>query len=445
MRLGFLVPLGFAIGAAICAWMLRAAPQAVHADLSQPLAVVTYWQQFGARVWLALAIAVGISSIGYVSVLRRCDAGVGVTLALSAFACAAALLFPVVFSSDVYAYAGYGDMVLHGINPYAHARIAVRDPLLDAMQWQWGNPPPMCVYGPAFVWIARVIVTAALPLGAAAPLWAMRVLACVALIACAPLAYAAFARFPRATRLAAAAGIALNPIAIWSAAEGHNDPLALAVVLAGFALLARGARFTGALIATLSALIKAPGAFAALALCACCWGDRTRFARVASGTGLGIAIVLALCLPLEYGVRAHLGPSGHYFPQFSLQDVSIPIAFITIAALVWTSRFNLAAISLAAFLAIPNPYPWYAVWLLPLAFLTWRSAAAWALVACSLLMTLRYYAEATSALPAYGHAAIVGLQFGIPLLIMAWHIWNARPDRPEIRMPVPGFAPRHSA
>jgi len=464
MRAASLVPAGFAIGAALCALMLRHAPDAVAVDRAQPLVVVTYWQQFGAQMWLAFAVAIAIASVGYVWVLRKGPStSLGVvryltmTGMVSALACAAALLFPVVFSSDVYAYAGYGDMALHGISPYAHAGITVRDPLLDAMQWQWGNPPPMCVYGPAFVWLAQGIVAMFLPLGAAAPLWAFRALACIALVACAPLAYAAFAPLPRTTRLAAAAGIALNPIAIWSAAEGHNDTLALAIVLGGFALVARSRVFAGALVVALSALVKAPGAIAAVALAVASWPERSRFARAAGGAALGAAIVAGLAIPLEYGVRAHLAPQGHYFPQFSLQYVSIPLTAVVAALLLWASTGSailrylrmthgerVAFAVMALWIAVPNPYPWYAVWLLPAAFLAWRSYAGWALIAASLLIGLRYYGDASTDLSRPLTIAIVALQFAVPLALLTLHMANARRLRREIRTTGPGFAASHS-
>src|SRR5690242_15391093 len=108
MRAASLVPAGFAIGAALCALMLRHAPDAVAVDRAQPLVVVTYWQQFGAQMWLAFAVAIAIASVGYVWVLRKGPStSLGVvryltmTGMVSALACAAALLFPVVFSSDV--------------------------------------------------------------------------------------------------------------------------------------------------------------------------------------------------------------------------------------------------------------------------------------------------------------------------------------------------------
>ena len=69
MRLGALVPAGFLAGAALCAAMLRHAPPDVRVDLAQPLIVVTYWQHFGALMWLALFAAVAIASVGYVGLL----------------------------------------------------------------------------------------------------------------------------------------------------------------------------------------------------------------------------------------------------------------------------------------------------------------------------------------------------------------------------------------
>jgi hypothetical protein len=447
-----LVPFGFAAGATLCAWMLRSAPQTIAADRAQPLVVVTYWHQFGALMWLSFAIAIAISSVGYVFALRAST--LRATMVTSVLACAAALFFPVVFSSDVYAYTGYGDMALQGISPYAHARISLHDPLLNAMIWQWGNPPPMCVYGPAFVWLMQAIVALFAPLGPAAPLWALRILACAALVACAPLAYAAFAAFPRKTRLAAAAGIALNPIAVWCAAEGHNDTLALAIVLGGFALAGGSRYFLGAFAVALSALVKAPGAVAAIAFAAASWKDRTRFAPVAGGALAGIVLAAALAIPLEYGVRSHLVPSGHYAPQFSLQYVSIPLTVIVVLASITSAALRSLRVTqrgtayillaLAAWLAIPNPYPWYAIWLLPVAFLAWESAAAWAILALSLLTALRYYPDATtSTFPHAFGVAIVAAQLVLPLMWLARTAYVRR-DLREIRTPAPGFAPPRS-
>jgi hypothetical protein len=285
-------------------------------DRVQPLVVVTYWGSFGSLMFLALFVAIAIASVGYVAALRH-RGTLTTTVIWSALACVAALFFPVVFSSDAYAYAGYGLMALHGLSPYGHAAVTVRGPLMDAVLWQWGNPPPACVYGPAFVWFAQAVVAIFAGFGPAAPLWAFRISACAALVLCAPLAFAAF---PERSRAAAAAGIALNPLAIWAAAEGHNDVYLVAIVLSGFALIARARLFTGAAIVALSALVKAPGLLAATALVI--YARDTRFLRVAMGALTGATVSAAVGLPaLEQLARNASHPGHYYFPQFSLQYV----------------------------------------------------------------------------------------------------------------------------
>jgi hypothetical protein len=429
MRL-FVIPGGFLCGAALCAVLLHLQPHAFAIDRAQPLTVVTYWQQFGALMWLSLALAMAIASAGYIGAMRLPALRTARIAAICALACAAALAFPVIFSSDVYAYAAYGDLALHGISPYAHTPIAHPDALLRAAIWQWSNPLPVCVYGPAFVGVAGV-ASALLPLGAAAPLWALRIVSCAALVACAPLAWLAFAPLGARVRSAAAAGIALNPLAIWSAAEGHNDALALAVILAGFALIARSRAFTGALVVGLSALIKAPGVLVCAALPFFARTDRT---RIAVGACAGIAIAVAGALPLIAGVTTKLAPAGHYHPQYSLQSLWWPIAAVVAVALAWTRKPIPMAFALMA--AVPNPYPWYGLWIVPLAFLDWGTRSAWAAVLFSLLLTVRYLPDATSAnVPAGWSAAVVAAEFALPLLLLFTGMWYERRRRPEIRTP----------
>ncbi len=461
MRVAALVPAGFAIGAGACAIVLHYAPRRIAVDLAQPLPVVTYWHGFGALLWLVLLVSTALASCGYVAVLR---APLGLRLralvAVSAIACAAALAFPIVFSSDVYAYAGYGDMALHGIDPYAHVHIALNDPLARAMIWQWGNPAPTCVYGPAFVWLAQAVVWALQSLGAAAPLWAFRVLACAALVACAPLAYAAFEPFSPRHRLRAAAGIALNPIAIWSCAEGHNDAIAIACILAGFALVVYARAFAGALTIALCALLKAPALAGAAGLVLSSWKRPDIRSRITAGAGLGVLIVLAVAVPLERGVREHLVPAGHYAPHFSPQYLlacimPLPLAAVIVAGaafllaafgareLLARRRQGAAFIAFAVWAAVPNPYPWYALWIVPLAFLATDVRAMWALLSASLLIVARYYGDATAPLPPALEAFIVALEFGLPLGLMCAAVRTsyARRGRPENRRPAPDFAP----
>jgi len=458
LRLAFLVPLGFAVGAVLCKLSLSYAPASIAVDRAQPLVVVTYWQQFGLFMWVALFIAIAIASVGYVAMLLRpplvtgaIAAGSGwfpstrlragwltmtssaltMTIVYSVLACVAALAFPVVFSSDAYAYAGYGWLALHGISPYAHAAVTIRDPLMSAVLWQWGNPPPVCVYGPAFIWFAQAIVAVFQGFGPAAPLWALRIAACLALVLCAPLAYYAFANFPRRTRLAAAAGIALNPVAIWASAEGHNDVFVIAIVLAGFALIARSQPLAGAFLLVLSALVKLPGLLAAAAAIVAHAHDRSRFSRVLLGSAAGCILAGFLAWPALSQLSLNPIARGHYFPQFSLQ-YALSSAFGDLAAIAITAALTFACVAggcmllwrrnisgapllaLALWIAIPDPYPWYAFWILPVAFIAWETPAAWAIVALTLCTVVRYLPDATIDPSRNLSLAVVCVMLGIP-------------------------------
>jgi hypothetical protein len=464
LRLAFLVPLGFAAGALFASGLLSHAPASIAIDLAQPLVVVTYWQQFGFWMWLALLVAVVIASVGYIAALVSARAWFDkltmtlvVTMTSSALACAAALAFPAVFSSDVYAYAGYGWLALHGVSPYAHAAVTIRNPLMDAVLWQWGNPPPVCVYGPAFVWFAQTLVALSGGLGPAAPLWALRISACVTLVLCAPLAYYAFANFPTRTRLAAAAGIALNPIAIWSAAEGHNDVFLIAIVLTGFALIARALPLLGAFLLGLSPLVKLPGLLAAGAVLFAYAHDRSRYSRVLLGSVAGLTIAGLIALPTLTQLSQNPIARGHYFPQFSLQYVlssvfgdvaAIVIALVlTLVCALWGGvllwRRNMVGaqlFALALWIAIPNPYPWYALWILPIAFLAWETPAAWSIIALTLCTVARYLPDATTDLSWKQGVLIVCAQLLLPAAVFIAGSMRSRSVRPENRTQAPETA-----
>jgi hypothetical protein len=300
-------------------------------------------------------------------------------------------------SSDVYAYATYGEMATRGLDPYSHEPLTLADPIFAAAIRQWGNPPPVCVYGPLFVAISRALLAATAGLGVAAQLDWLRALAMSALLACVPLAYLAFAPLGQRARLVAAAAIALNPVALWSAAEGHNDALFLAFALAGFALVRRFGVGVGTGIVAFSASIKAPGAIAALAFVL---AQRGRNARLASLAGLIVAgaLLLAWCLPAAVEIARGAAHGGRYLPSVSLSDIGplctiVIVGLLTIVGIRALLRGEIdgwATLALALWCALPNPYPWYALWFLPVAALAPRSRAAAIIVALSLTTTLRY-------------------------------------------------------
>jgi len=393
-------------------------------EVPQPLLVATEWGAAAVVPLGSLLAVVALSGFFYRRALRRASAPpLALVLALAACGLAAACFSPVLFSSDAYAYAAYGEMARIGLNPYALAPMATHDAIVRAAQLQWVTAFPICVYGPAFVAFARLIVTLFAPLGPLAQLDAFRFASSAALLLCIPLAFHAFPG-DRAQRLRAAATIALNPAAIWCAAEGHNDAIALAVLLTGFAFVARGRIATGAAIAALSALIKPPGVAAALAL-----GFVDRRAR--AGALLGIAVAGALAIPLLRGVATGLARHGVYAPQASLQAVVAPVSPV----LAWILALAIAAalavrgaalvrnatmegwiyLALAGWVLVPNPYPWYGVWLIAVAALDPRSRAGNTAILLSLTAMLRYIPDAI-AVPPPPLASLLGLLAALPLL-----------------------------
>jgi alpha-1,6-mannosyltransferase len=395
----------------------------VNAGATQPLVVVTDWGAPGALLLGMLLLAVAAAGIIYWRLLAAPArlSLVGLT-SLVAIGLAIAWCVPVLFSSDVYAYAAYGEMARLGLDPYARIATATGDPLIRDAIVQWTGAFPICVYGPAFVLLAKTLVSALAPLGTLAQLQGMRAVASVALVTCVPLAYAAF-EGDRAARLRAAATIGLNPVVLWCTAEGHNDALALAVVLAGFALVQRRLPAIGAALVALSALLKVPGAIAAVALAVL---DR----RARSGAAAGIAIAGFLSIPLLSGFATRLAPHGQYLPQASLQAVLAPLgpipallvagvlaAALGVRAIGLVRRAQLQGwvyLGLAGWVLIPNPYPWYAIWLVALAALAPRTRAASVALLLSFTSMLRYVPDAV-ATPPPAAGVVLGVLATLPL------------------------------
>ena len=443
------VPIAFAVASLLLRVMLHGAPKNVAPDLAQPLPVVTHWQDFGALLWSCVFACIVVASVAYVRWLARLAAGErfdrGTTLFVvvaSAAALAAALTFPVVFSSDVYAYAAYGSLALHGLDPYTHAQITLHDPLIAAATWQWSNPLPICVYGPLFVWMAKTAVGVAAPLGTAAQLLAIRLLCVAAFLICAPLLAALFS--DQRHRRLAISGVLLNPVAIWCAAEGHNDTIVLASVLLALLVLKRFGHFAGALALMSSALIKASGIAAAIAVAVFAWPKRDIFLRTIAGVATGAILVVILSRPFEATVATGLVPHGRYLPQYSLQylvaqvahatfgahahavELAIAVALVSAGWLAYRgARLAVAGemqgagfFALALWLIIPNPYPWYALWILPVAFLAFEERISWAIVAATLTIFARYLPDMSSAAHWERNVAITLFALATPWLVV---------------------------
>jgi hypothetical protein len=432
------VPAAFAVGAAVAHVVLRAAPVRLGADLAQPLVVVTAWGAYGLGLFAVLAATVAVGAAGLFVALwpawrRGGGPSVRATLTLSALALLAALAWPVVFSSDVYAYAAYGEALLHGHDPYVTVARSFHDAFVDAARWQWGGVSfPACVYGPVYVAFAALAVL----LGGGkvgASLWILRVATCLAFLGSIALLNAALAGSPR--RRLAVAAFGLNPVALWSAAEGHNDVLVLLTVFAAFAWLRRGRTALAGFTLGLGPLIKATGVLAGPVAFAYLWARRdARPLRFGVALILGCAVSAALLVPLQWKALAALSSNAHYAPQFSLQALLGVIPGIIIACAIGAlgvrdlarGRFSgIVWLAIAGWLAIPNPYPWYALWILPVAVVAPPGRAAFALWAATISALLRYLPEAFGNID-HLQAAVLTLALLAPLVWSATQV-NARP------------------
>jgi hypothetical protein len=405
---------------------------------SQPLVVVTDWGAKGALPLAVLFAILTLAGFVYARILARAASFSLVTLAAVVVAALiVAWCAPMLFSSDVYAYAAYGELARLGLDPYAHAPPGLHDALVQEAAWQWNpsNPQafPICVYGPAFVALSRAIVAVLAPLGTGAQLDGLRAAASAGLFSIVPLAYAAYGN-DRASKLRAAAVIALNPPAIWCAAEGHNDAIALAIVLAGFAVARRGFFGTGAAVVAFSGLVKGPAALAALALAAVA-------PRARVGAVIGLALVGLFSLPLLFGVGTRLAPHGTYAPQASLQAIVAPAGprvamaaaglvclAITVCGLRRLWRGDGSGwlwLGLGGWVLVPNPYPWYGIWLVALAVTAPHTRAARAALLLSFTSLLRYVPDAI-ATPEPAASVALGIAASLPLLLLLPGWYNER-------------------
>ena len=437
LRIALAIPAAFLVLAVVMRALVVRAPASVAVDLVQPIPVATGWHAFGALLLAALLAACAVAALAYFRLVGRHgappDATPATVAALTALAVLCAWCAPLVFSSDAYAYAAYGELARLGANPYAHLPLPGGNALFDAAVVQWGNPIPACVYGPPFVWLARAVVTAFAPWGTVVQLDALRALAAAALPLAALLAYAAYPG-DRGDRVAAAATIGLNPAAIWSAAEGHNDALVVAIALGGYAIARRGGYAAGAAVAALAGAFKLPGILAAVPAAA---SNR----RSAAGFAVGTIAAVAVSVPLFAGVAAGIAPHARYAPQASFQAIVEPLAALLVPRAAVVVTWAIAALAalvplvagvrrlrrgrlegwtycaLAGWLLVPNPYPWYGIWLLAVAAAAPGTRAAAVALGLSLTSLVRYVPDAVGT-PGPAAAVALGIVATLPFALL---------------------------
>ncbi|HEV2261078.1 MAG TPA: hypothetical protein VGR69_02170, partial [Candidatus Rubrimentiphilum sp.] len=202
-------------------------------------------------------------------------------------------------------------------------------------------------------------------------------------------------------------------------------------------------------------LVKLPGLIAAIFAAWIVRKEPAKVLQIVAGTALGLAISVAVMVPMIASVRSHIVGEGRYFPQFSLQYMltliasptftiavtAIIVILLAALALVQASKNSLVApatLAVALWIALPNPWPWYALWILPLAFVAWDVPASWALVALTLCTVARYLSDATvTPFGAMPSIAIALFELGIPLAVFIAGTKSSRQVRREIRTPAP--------
>jgi hypothetical protein len=368
-------------------------------------------------------------------------------LAVAALALVCAVAIPLRLSDDVWAYAAYGALLAHGADPWAHASTAAdlaryADPVLDGALRAWNGSLPRDVYGPVFTCAAALVVTATRWAGPAGTIVAFRLLASLALLACIALAQR---KRPRLARL-----LALHPVVLWSAAEGHNDAFWLALVLLADHLRSFPARLTA---------LVAAGAVKAVAVVALGGALLSRRRPVATGlAALALGIAYA---PLIWSLVAHGLDRGAGAPRVSLLHAAalagwsgspLPLALgaglgvAGLAAVVRALRAGdlPAGAALAAWLALPAPEPWYATWLVPVIVLAGPTPAAGALFAASITGLAGYVQDAVPGTALRDPALLGGTMLALYALPLIVALFQPAPSPQPIPTP-PAPPPATSA
>jgi hypothetical protein len=375
-------------------------------------------------------------------------------LLIPAIALVCALAVPLRLSADAWAYAAYGALLTHGLDPWAHAYrladlAALHDPLLDAALRAWDGSLPRDVYGPLFTLPCAAMVLATRSFGPGATVAALRGLAAATLLVCIGLANG---KRPRLARL-----LAFHPVVLWSAAEGHNDTYWLALVL-GTDYLRGSARVVSlAAAAAVKAVAVIPLVRALSAI---------RERRAATSAVVFVAMAL-LYAPLGWGLLSHGFDRSEGPPRISLLHApalaawsgsplpliaGIALVLLAIPAVIRALRGQdrLAGLALLGWIVLPSPEPWYATWLVPVAAHVGRTPASRALLAASFTSVVAYIQDtvAGTALrdPAFLGGTMLAL-YALPLIVALLQpapASSSAPQAPPTPPPLVSPAPQTS-
>jgi hypothetical protein len=310
-------------------------------------------------------------------------------------------LFPILVSSDLYAYVVYGR--LYGVyheNPYFLTQgFDVRH---EAILFQcfrfYGNPPPSDDYGPLWTLMAGIIGRLEAGLNLFWQLWTHRIVALVAVAVSAAGIWKMLATIGPPERAKRVAMFAFHPVVLFEAASGgHNDAIMLAPAIWSFALadayplaagillgasmgvkyisvialpflLIRIARKNGALRAALAAVL-------ALAVPLVCfapfWHGVETFRPMANQLNdYRTSLIWLLAVPFYVFQRADAVVFDHltWIRFMQLTIVAGALGVMASSVIRYARSLNIGELFRAATSAVwafANVYPWYIVWLSP--------------------------------------------------------------------------------
>ena len=395
-----------------------------------------------------------------------------------------AVIIPLFLSRDVYSYAIYGRMVsVHGVNPYVDIPASfIDDPVYPLVSVDWIDSPS--VYGPAFV-----VISAAVTAVFSSPpslVLAFKALAAVASLGTMVLAVAG-ARRVRPERAAfAAVLVGWNPVIVFhGVAGGHNDALVGLALAAGVLLILSGREMWATVALVLGTLVKISGGVPlAIAVLAAVFrrprGQRLR--TLAAHVGVGLAVALPFIVPFEQAEDPSLGSleltsrQGWLAPSRfvlvvlrgtanflggdlagDIVSVVVRLAFplLFLIVLVMLVRhlatdplrieppLVVAAMGWATLVALmisPLLYPWYAMWLVPVAWLVPRPARDGAVVVSVALAVTELVAEPSRA-PRVWEAMVFGLHYVATPIVLLVLIRLVLDLRRRLRTgPAPGWS-----
>ena len=365
-----------------------------------------------------------------------------------------AFAMPVFLSRDVYSYAIYGRMVSHhDANPYVDLPAEFPDdPTYERVSVDWIDSKS--VYGPAFTALSSLVTRVATT--PAAIVMAFKALAVLASVGTVLLVLAAARRMAPGRAAFAGALIGWNPVVVFhGVAGGHNDALVgLAVAASALAILSRRERSATAALA-LGTLVKVSGAIPLAMAVAGAVARRARDARwrtLAVHVAIAAAVALPFVVPflqtedptlgtLELAQRqGWLAPSRFVIATLGglartagselaadivslVVRVAFPLVFVwTLVGIVRhlarrpdrvTPEVVLAAMGWAGLVSIlvaPVLFPWYAAWVLPLAWFLPRPARGGA-VLLSLALAITELVAEPSRSPGVYEAMVFGLHW----------------------------------